>query len=276
MRHNLKRRLSFIFALALCLAPVQAAQAATSAPNTHVEPNAHAEATPPATTNAPANTTNTTATTTAIIAETTTATPAPTNTSIHTTNAPDERDQRLTFMEETEREAGTAAGATAPGAAGLLARTLGALLIIVGLIAAAGWGVRKFGGGRFGATATDAPALSVVSSVALGDKRSLALVRFGGRTLLVGSTTQAVTLLAEDKLREEDSRVDADAMPTPRSVADLLRDDNLNGDALTNDALVLHAHDGEQTGPFELQLAESRRRLADTYAAGANAWMEQS
>ena len=106
----------------------------------------------------------------------------------------------------------------APSAAGLLFRTLGALLLIVGLIVAAGWGLRRFGGARFGAARKDGPALNVLSTVSLGSRRSLAVVRFGERNLLIGSTAQTVTLLAA-----EDALTGEAQTPTPRSVADLLK-----------------------------------------------------
>ena len=60
--------------------------------------------------------------------------------------------------------------------------------------------------------------MAVLNSLSLGERRSLTIVRFGDRTLLLGSTAHAVTLLAE---AEPD-----DFMPPARSVADLLNDDN--------------------------------------------------
>ena len=106
-------------------------------------------------------------------------------------------DDRLPFMTQSRSEA----EAEAPSAGGLIMRTLGALLLIVGLIAAAAWGLRRFGGARFGAPAEDAPELAVLTTISLGDKRSLAAVRFGERLLLIGSTAQSVTLLATDEAR---------------------------------------------------------------------------
>ena len=108
----------------------------------------------------------------------------------------------------------------APSAAGLLIRTLGALLLIVGLIVAAGWGIRRFGGARFGAGRKDAPALSVLTSVSLGNRRSLAIVRFGERNLLIGSTAQQLTLLAAEDIESGETDI-----PVTRSVADLLKAD---------------------------------------------------
>jgi flagellar biosynthetic protein FliO len=104
-----------------------------------------------------------------------------------------------------------------PTATGLLIRTLGALLIIVGLIVAAAWGMKRFGGARFGTPKENAPPLAILNSLSLGERRSLTIVRFGDRTLLLGSTANSVTLLAET---ETD-----DLMPPARTVAEILNDD---------------------------------------------------
>jgi flagellar biosynthetic protein FliO len=151
---------------------------------------------------------------------------------------------RLPFMLEDKQES------EAPSAAGLMARTLGALLVVVGLIAAGAWGLKKFGGARFGAPPDDAPPLKIISSVPLGDKRSLAVVRFGGRVLLVGCTPQAMTLLAEQPLGEESpadpaqeqASTETTGGPPFRSVADLLS--------------------GEDAPPFADELVEAEQRLA--------------
>jgi flagellar biosynthetic protein FliO len=118
-------------------------------------------------------------------------------------------------MEQTQIESGT----EAPSTAGLFVRTLGALLLIVGLIVAVAWGLRRFGGAHFGVPSEEAPELAVLATVSLGDRRALSAVRFGDRLLLVGSTAQAITLLA--------TRVCPPRNVTPRmrSVADLLRED---------------------------------------------------
>ena len=133
---------------------------------------------------------------------------------------------RLTFMNDTSG----AATPEAPGTGGLLLRTLGALILIVGLIAGVGFALRRFGGARFGSATEDAPALAVLNSVALGDRRSIAVVRYGARTLLIGSTQQAITLLADS-----DQDLDAEALTQPgaRSVADMLEHDD--------DPLALHS-----------------------------------
>jgi flagellar biosynthetic protein FliO len=109
--------------------------------------------------------------------------------------------------------------AQAPSAAGLLVRTLGALCLIIGLIAAAAWGLRRFGGAQFSGPSEDAPELTVLATLSLGNQRSLSAVRFGDRLLLIGSTAQAITLLAAKERRPDW------AAPPMRSVADLLAED---------------------------------------------------
>ena len=125
--------------------------------------------------------------------------------------------ERLPFMTE-HSEDGSANSTAEPGTGGLLFRTLGALLLIGGLIFAAAWGFKKFGAGTFGRVALDAPDLAVISTVSLGTNRSLAVVRFGAQTLLIGATAQSLTLLAaENPLIEQEFT----GYPT-RSVAELL------------------------------------------------------
>lgn len=141
------------------------------------------------------------------------ATPEPTPAPAGNTQ-PLAENERLPFMlEDAQKET-----AEAPSAGGLLIRTLGALLLIVGLIVAAGWGLRRFGGARFGAPREDAPQLTVLTSVSLGDRRSLAIVRFGEQNLLIGSTAQSMTLLASEELESGETKT-----PIVRSVADLLK-----------------------------------------------------
>src|SRR5437764_1231538 len=67
-------------------------------------------------------------------------------------------DRRLVLADERQEPA-----ASAPGSAGLLVRTLGALLLIIGLIVAAAWALKRMGGARFGAPREDAPELTVLA-----------------------------------------------------------------------------------------------------------------
>ena len=125
-------------------------------------------------------------------------------------------DERLPFM-PPERDESAAA---APSAGVLLLRTLGALFLVVGMLVAGAWGLRKLGGAHFGKPAEDAPDLAVLATISLGERRSLTAVRFGERLLLVGSTAQTVTLLASERRAPRNV-----TPPRMRSVADLLQDD---------------------------------------------------
>ncbi len=107
----------------------------------------------------------------------------------------------------------------APSASGLLLRTCGALLLIVGFIAAAGWGLRYFRIINFGKQPGEAAGLKVLDTVSLGERRTLTIVKFGERTLLIGSTPQGLTLLAE---QSDEAEPESSYMPTVRTVTDLL------------------------------------------------------
>lgn len=128
--------------------------------------------------------------------------------------------ERLPFM-QTEQ----AAGASAPGTGSLLVRTLGAMVIIVGLIFFGAWGLKKLGFGNFKAkTDQDAPELEIINSVSLGSGRTISTVKFGERILLVGSTAQSFTLLADET--ESDTTAAAAAPIQPRSVAEMLAEED--------------------------------------------------
>ena len=148
-------------------------------------------------------------------------------------------DERIGFMVERE----TAANTTAPSAGGLIVRTIGAMCLIVGLIFGVAWGLKKFGVVQFGKQTEDSPDLAVLSSVSLGANRTLSIVRFGERTLLIGSTPQSVSVLATETSGEQQI--------TPRSVADLL------------------AGDGDVS--FDDELADTQSRLRNFEAERSNA-----
>lgn len=116
---------------------------------------------------------------------------------------------RIPFMTREE----TATATEVPSATGLLARTVGALLLVLGLIIAASFVVRRVGGSWFGPALEEAGELSVLAVVSLGDKRTLTAVRFGEQLLLIGTTAQSMMLLAS-----------RDRQPPLRSVAELLQD----------------------------------------------------
>ena len=128
---------------------------------------------------------------------------------------PESQPQELPFKLNDRHELAT----ETPSASGMLLRTFGALLLIVGFIAAAGWGLRYFGFINFGKQHSEAAGLKVLDTVPLGERRTLTLVKFGERTLLIGSTPQGLTLLAE---QTDEAEPQGSYMPTVRTVTDLL------------------------------------------------------
>jgi flagellar biogenesis protein FliO len=128
---------------------------------------------------------------------------------------------------------------------GLIIKTLGAMLLIVGLLFFGAWGLKKTGfGGLKSATPADAPELTIVSSVTVGNGRTISTVKFGNRTLLVGSTAQSFTLLADGP--EDDSFSHTAA---PRSVADMLAaeeaEESFNKEFMNADALLAEWRGGQ-------------------------------
>ena len=104
--------------------------------------------------------------------------------------------------------------------AGLLLKTIGSMLFIVGLIFVGAWGAKKLGYGPAKAVSSeDAARLSVLTSLSLGNGRTVSAIRFNERTLLIGSTPQSFTVLAEDAGNNVEMRL------APRSVAELLAED---------------------------------------------------
>ena len=94
-----------------------------------------------------------------------------------------------------------------PGAAASIARTFGALLVVLSLVGAAAWALKRYG--RRGITATDRTAFAVITTAPLADKRTLSVVRFGAQALLIGSTPTSMTLLATAALSEIEKLADA-------------------------------------------------------------------
>lgn len=123
---------------------------------------------------------------------------------------------RLPFMQTEQMH-----DSNEPSSSGLLFKTLGAMLLIVGLIFFGAWGLKKLGfGGTKADLTTNAPDLAVLSTVSLGTNRTMSVVRFGERILLIGSTPQNFTLLADTKSEKPVS------MRQTRSVAELLAEDD--------------------------------------------------
>ena len=78
-------------------------------------------------------------------------------------------------------------------------KTLGTLLFVVGLIFFGAWGAKKLGFGNAKTNVAEDAQLTILSSVNLGNGRTISTVRFGDRVLVVGSTPQSFTLLAEEE-----------------------------------------------------------------------------
>lgn len=159
--------------------------------------------------------------------------PAPAPTPETQSLPPMSESDRLPFMQDNQSQV---ADSEAPSSFNLLLRTVGALLLIVGLVFGAAWSLRRFGGTRFGAAQPNAPPLTVLSTMPLGDRRSLAIVKFGDRTLLLGSTPQNITLIAEEEIQQDEE------LPPARSVAEMLKQ-NQEGD------------------PFARELSDAENRL---------------
>jgi flagellar biogenesis protein FliO len=124
---------------------------------------------------------------------------------------------RLPFMQNEQT-----AASPEPTSGGLLFKTLGAMFLIIGLLFFGAWGVKKYG--LFGVktvVSEDAPNLKIMSSVSVASGQTLSVVRFGERVLLVGSTAQSFTLLAD-----EFSEVENVIETKPKSVSDLLAEEN--------------------------------------------------
>lgn len=150
--------------------------------------------------------------------------------------------ERIPFMNAQTEE-----NEKAPTSGGLFLKTLGAMMLIVGLVFFGAWTLKKlgFGGNNFGKS-SDAPELAILSSVSPGSGRTISVVQFGTRTLLIGSTTQTFTLLADETGRE----TSFDSSPTPRSVADLLAEEKTSFEeelSLANDRLLIENQHGGQS-----------------------------
>lgn len=129
--------------------------------------------------------------------------------------------ERIPFMqaEESAKETDSSSGS-------LIVRTFGAMILIVGLIFFGAWAMRKLGFVKSPTTSlSDAPELVVLNSVSVGNNQTISAVKFGEKVLLVGSTSQSFTLLAEDDGNKE---INAS---NPRSVAELLADENFDFEA---------------------------------------------
>ena len=131
--------------------------------------------------------------------------------------APMAEDEKITFMQQEEAHSTENAST-----GGIIFKTFGAMLIVVGLIFFGAWGLKKFGFGNKTSAQADSPELSVVSSVTVGSGRTISSVKFGNRILLVGSTPQSFTLLADGADGADGGDEENFYTASPRSVAELL------------------------------------------------------
>lgn len=125
-----------------------------------------------------------------------------------------------------------ASAASAPGAGSLLA-TLFALAVVLGLVVGLGWLLKRLPGGL----AQHRSGLRVVASLAVGAKERVLVVEAGERQLLIGVTSQQISLL------------DTLAQPLPETPP------------AASFAAVLARQQRAMAAPWTLALA---RRIADT------------
>jgi flagellar biosynthetic protein FliO len=83
-------------------------------------------------------------------------------------------------------------GADPTGAGTLGLRSLAATLVVIALLAAVAWALRKTADAR-----RSRQAMSVESAVSLGERRSLVIVTVEGRRLLLGVAPNSVSLVTE-------------------------------------------------------------------------------
>lgn len=108
------------------------------------------------------------------------------------------------------------------GSGSMIFKTFGAMFIIIGLLFFGAWGVKKYG--LFGVTidtSSDRNELDISTTKTVANGQTISVVRFRDRVLLIGSTAQSFTLLADEPA--------AGTLPSsPKSVSDLLAEENAN------------------------------------------------
>ncbi len=91
-------------------------------------------------------------------------------------------------------------------------RTLSALMIVLALMGAATWLVRRFGGTRLFSGGA-APLIQVLATTSLGPRKSISLVSIGGDILIVG--TSATDLVSLGRVRDPERVLAAMRSPAP-------------------------------------------------------------
>lgn len=120
----------------------------------------------------------------------------------------------------------------------ILTKTLGALFVVLGVLFFGVWGLKKAGIIKpSNQLSENSPELSILSSVSPQNGQTISIVQFGRQTLLVGSTANSFTLLANageiltndnahlEKLIEK-TNDNFDFENKPRSVSDLLAEED--------------------------------------------------
>ena len=123
-------------------------------------------------------------------------------------------DDRLSFMQSEDAPA-----PQEPSSGGLIIKSIGALLLVISLLFFGTWTLKKLGVGGKKAKDGDALSLTVLSTLSMGNGRTISTIRFGERILLVGATPQNFTLLAEEL------PLDGEYAGNHRSVAEMLEDE---------------------------------------------------
>lgn len=124
-------------------------------------------------------------------------------------------DDRLSFMQNEDVPA-----PQEPSSSGLILKSIGALLLVIGLLFFGTWTLKKLGVGGSKSKSGEEWSLTVLSTLSMGSGRTISTIQFGERILLVGATPQNFTLLAEEQPFNERA-----FSSSPRSVADLLEDE---------------------------------------------------
>ena len=124
-------------------------------------------------------------------------------------------DDRLSFMQNEDVPA-----PQEPSSSGLILKSIGALLLVIGLLFFGTWTLKKLGVGGSKSKSGEELSLTVLSTLTMGSGRTISTIQFGERILLVGATPQNFTLLAEEQPFNEVA-----FSSSPRSVADLLEDE---------------------------------------------------
>lgn len=93
------------------------------------------------------------------------------------------------------------------GVGGSVLRLAVGLVVVVGLIAALWWVMKRVQRSRYpGAEGRAGTAVEIVATTALGPNRALHLVRVGDQTILIGATEHAITTVA--RLSDDESEAE--------------------------------------------------------------------